>query len=134
MTFTRITGPFYGGSSRRAIRFARAREINARAADYERRAIGPQLRAGKDPLCAHYFPYDNPSQDPNVVQAEGQAACIAAQLAALTDAEKAEWAERGRRVSARLSPPARLARARIDKARGSISAAQLGRLAEEKDK
>lgn len=60
---------------------------DAWATDFERRAIGSRRIAGEGPICAHNFVTDTVRRDPaldnNRVQAEGAAACIARQQAAI---------------------------------------------------
>ena len=62
---------------------------DAWASNFERRAIGSRRIAGEGPVCCHNFVTDavrrDPDLDPNAVQAEGAARCIAAQLAAIED-------------------------------------------------
>jgi hypothetical protein len=57
------------------------------ASSFEAHTIASRLRAGLDPLCAHNFVTDavhrDRTLDNNAVQAAGQAACKAAQLADL---------------------------------------------------
>jgi hypothetical protein len=58
---------------------------DAWADDFERRAFGSSRIAGPGPVCAHSFVTDavrrDPNLDNNAVQAAGEAACIARQLA-----------------------------------------------------
>jgi hypothetical protein len=65
------------------------RAHDAWATDFERRAIGSHRITGDGPICAHNFVTDavrrDPTLDSAVVQAEGAARCIAAQLAALEE-------------------------------------------------
>ena len=65
------------------------RARDAWATDFERRAIGSRRITGDGPICAHSFVTAavrrDPTLDPNAVQAEGAARCIAAQLAAIED-------------------------------------------------
>lgn len=70
-----------------AYRAQKAREHSEWADSFERRAIGSRRIAGEGPICCHMFPNADPTLDNNVVQAEGAAACSAAQIALLAAVE-----------------------------------------------
>ena len=69
------------------------RAHDAWATDFERRAIGSRRITGDGPVCCHNFVTDATRRaglDPNVVQAEGAARCIRAQVAAMAAKEEAK--------------------------------------------
>ena len=75
------------GSAILAGRTRATRPTDEWAASFEAHTIASRIRAGLEPLCCHNFVTDTVNRDPalvnDVVQAQGQARCKAAQLAAL---------------------------------------------------